>query len=83
MRLNFQQRIEIHSRGESGSNRMIAIEFNREHRTNITHDTVAKRTVYFFYVWKLMGHTHTHTLSLSLSLSTHTHIHTHAYIYIY
>lgn len=42
MRLNKEQRIEIILRAGSGSIRKVAIEFNRKHGTNITHDTVAK-----------------------------------------
>ena len=42
MRLTKEQRIEIILMAGSGSSRMVALNFNRKHGTNITHDTVAK-----------------------------------------
>ena len=37
-----EQQIEIILMAGSGSSRMVALNFNRKHGTNITHDTVAK-----------------------------------------
>ena len=42
MRLTKEQRIEIILMAGSGSSRMVALNLNRKHGTNITHDTVAK-----------------------------------------
>ena len=42
MHLTKEQRIEIILMAGSGSSRMVALNFNRKHGTNITHDTVAK-----------------------------------------
>ena len=42
MRLTKEQRIEIILMAGSGSSRMVALNFNRKHGTNITHDTAAK-----------------------------------------
>ena len=42
MRLTKEQRIEIILMAGSGNSRMVALNFNRKHGTNITHDTVAK-----------------------------------------
>ena len=42
MRLTKEQRIEIILMAGSGSSLMVALNFNRKHGTNITHDTVAK-----------------------------------------
>ena len=42
MRLTNEQRIEIILMAGSGSNRMVAAEFNGKHGTSITHNTVAK-----------------------------------------
>ena len=42
MRLTKEQRIEIILMAGSRSSCMVALNFNRKHGTNITHDTVAK-----------------------------------------
>ena len=42
MRLTNEQRIEIILMAGSGSNRMVAAEFNGKHGTSIAHNTVAK-----------------------------------------
>ena len=42
MRLTKKQRIEIILMAGSGSSRMVALNFNKKHGRNITHDNVAK-----------------------------------------
>ena len=42
MRLTKEKRIEIILMAGSGSSRMVALNFNRKHGTNITNNTVAK-----------------------------------------
>ena len=47
MRLTKEQRIDIILMAGSGSSRMVALNFNRKHGTNITHNTVTKLTSKF------------------------------------